>query len=95
MANNKDGYQARIDQLEQYQKRKDHQIECELENCVIKALDALGRYKFWMFGYWAAIWVHLNHLHPIVGGRGNPFRDLVKLAKKMKGGGFGQSSTKG
>jgi len=44
-----------------------------------KAWDSLGRYKFLMFGYWAAIWVHLNHL--IEDRAENPFRDLVKAAR--------------
>lgn len=44
-----------------------------------KALDSLGRYKFQMFGYWAAIWVHLNHI--IGDGQANPFSHLVKTAK--------------
>ena len=30
----------------------------ELDEAERKAIDALGRYKFQMFGYWAAIWVH-------------------------------------
>jgi hypothetical protein len=44
-----------------------------------KAWDSLSRYKFLMFGYWAAIWVHLNHL--IEDRAENPFRDLVKAAR--------------
>lgn len=45
-----------------------------------KAFDALGRYKFQMFGYWAAIWVHLNH----IGGfkQPSPFRALVHAARQ-------------
>ncbi|HLH92044.1 MAG TPA: hypothetical protein VKX28_26730 [Xanthobacteraceae bacterium] len=45
-----------------------------------KAWDALARYKFQMFGYWAAIWVHLNR----VGGfkRPNPWKKLVHAARK-------------
>lgn len=52
----------------------------ELDEAERKAWDSLGRYKFNMFGYWAAIWVHLNR----IGGfkRPNPFKDLVKLAKE-------------
>ena len=44
-----------------------------------KAFDALRRYKFQMFGYWAAIWVHLNR----AGGfkKPSPFRGLVKFAR--------------
>ena len=49
-----------------------------------KALDSLSRYKFLMFGYWAAIWVHLNR---IAGNKEkNPFTDFVKLAKKKTSG---------
>ena len=49
-----------------------------------KALDSLSRYKFQMFGYWAAIWVHMNRLcdDPLP----NLFSDIVKLAKKIKEG---------
>ena len=43
-----------------------------------KAWDSLARYKFYMFGYHAGVWVNLNkllrHPHP------NPFRTLVDLA---------------
>lgn len=45
-----------------------------------KAIDALGRYKFAMFGYWAGVWVHLNR---IIGDRQpNPFAEIVKAARK-------------
>jgi len=46
-----------------------------------KAWDSLARYKFQMFGYWAAIWVHLNKLS----GRNeaNPWRSLVKQAREL------------
>jgi hypothetical protein len=43
-----------------------------------KAWDSLARYKFQMFGYWAAIWVHLNR---VIGDRQpNPFKNLVVIA---------------
>jgi hypothetical protein len=46
-----------------------------------KAWDALSRYKFQMFGYWAAIWVHLNQ---ISGARKpNPFKRAVMLARDV------------
>jgi hypothetical protein len=53
----------------------------ELDEAERKALDSLGRYKFQMFGYWAAIWVHLNRL----GGFGlpNPFSTLVMDARDL------------
>jgi len=46
-----------------------------------KALDNLARYKFNNFGYWAAIWVHLNQIN---GKEPNPFRPLVDLARNMQ-----------
>lgn len=51
----------------------------ELQVAEDKAWDSLARYKFQMFGYWAAIWVHLNR----IGGfkRPNPWADLVRTAK--------------
>jgi hypothetical protein len=54
----------------------------ELDKAERKAWDSLSRYKFQMFGYWAAIWVHLNR----VGGfkRPSPWRDLVAQAKLEK-----------
>jgi hypothetical protein len=54
------------------------QLQHERAEAERKAWDSLARYKFQMFGYWAAIWVHLNRL---IGDRAdNPFRDVVKLA---------------
>ena len=51
----------------------------ELAVAETKAWDSLARYKFQMFGYWSAIWVHLNRL----GGfkRPNPWRTLVAAAR--------------
>ena len=45
-----------------------------------KAWQSLSGYKFIMFGYWAAIWVHLNKMKakPL----DNPFRDLIQIAKR-------------
>ena len=49
---------------------------CEAE---AKAWDSLARYKFLMFGYWAAIWVHQNRAS---GQRlRSPFAALVALAR--------------
>lgn len=54
-------------------------IEKEREVARAKAIDSLARYKFQMFGYWAAIWVHLNRLcdkpEP------SPFREIVRAAR--------------
>lgn len=54
-------------------------LEVGLSEAEHKAWDALGRYKFVMFGYWAAIWVHLNHIGKFK--RPNPWRSLVALAR--------------
>ena len=55
-------------------------LEKELKVAEKKAWDSLAGYKFMMFGYWAAIWVHLNK----IGGfrKANPFKPVVDLAKK-------------
>jgi len=57
-------------------------LQVELQQAETKAWDSLSRYKFQMFGYWAAIWVHLNRIgefhHP------NPFKTLVMDAKIHK-----------
>ena len=52
----------------------------ELDVAEQKAWDALSRYKFQMFGYWAAIWVHLNRISGAK--RSNPWRSLVQQAQK-------------
>ena len=44
-----------------------------------RAWRALAGYKFWMFGYWAAIWVHLNRISGA--RRPNPWRQLVGVAR--------------
>lgn len=47
-----------------------------------KAYDSLSRYKFYMFGYWASVWVQMNKLSRV--RKINPFCGLVDLAKKVK-----------
>ena len=60
---------------------------CELEQALNeaeeKAHDNLARYKFHNFGYWAAIWVHINAVGKF--HRPNPFADYVKLARTKRG----------
>ena len=46
------------------------------------AIDSLSRYKFMMFGYWAAIWVHLNNLDS--NKEHNPFKPLVEKAREIQ-----------
>ncbi len=57
-------------------------LEHEMREAEKKAHDSLTRYKFQMFGYWAAIWVHLNK----IGGfrKPNPFKDYVALARRKR-----------
>ena len=57
-------------------------IEAKLDEAEAKAWDALRRYKFMNFGYWAAIWVHFNR----VGSkrRPNPFAPIVRLARELR-----------
>jgi len=47
-----------------------------------KAWEALSGYKFWMFGYHAAKWVQLNQLLDHDQRQGNPFADVVRLARE-------------
>ena len=60
-----------------------HHLRREMDEAERKAWQSLARYKFQMFGYWAAIWVHLNR----IGGfkKRNPFRPAVDLAKAHTG----------
>jgi len=46
------------------------------------AVDSLARYKFMMFGYWAAIWTYLNQIDKVK--EPNPFRQFVELARAMQ-----------
>jgi hypothetical protein len=57
----------------------EQRLNAELDEAQAKAWDALSRYKFQMFGYWAAIWVHLNRISDQK--RPNPWRDLVLTAR--------------
>lgn len=53
-----------------------------LDEAERKAWDSLARYKFQMFGYWAAIWVHLNRISGEK--RPNPWAELVKVARSAE-----------
>lgn len=55
-------------------------LERELQEAERKGWDSLGRYKFQQFGYWAAIWVHLNRVGDF--NKPNPWSRLVKTAKE-------------
>lgn len=58
---------------------QERKLQIELNEAESKAIDALSRYKFTMFGYWAGIWVHLNKIEG--NKRPNPFKGFVVLAK--------------
>ena len=55
-------------------------IRHEMDEAERKAWKALSGYKFWMFGYWAAIWVHLNRLGQT--RQPSPWTKLVKAARE-------------
>ena len=57
-------------------------LEAEILEAEAKAIDALARYKFQMFGYWAGIWVHLNRIEGRK--RPSPFRELVLRARDLR-----------
>ncbi len=54
----------------------------ELDEAEHKAHTALAGYKFILFGYWAAIWVHLNQISGAK--KGNPFKPYVDLAARLQ-----------
>ena len=55
------------------------EISRHLDEAEDKAWQALARYKPMMFGYWCAIWVHLNRISGQ--NRPNPWRELVHAAR--------------
>jgi len=60
-------------------------LKLALDEAEEKAHKSLSQYKFMNFGYWAAIWIHLNR----IGGfhRPNPFVHYVVMARKIRKGG--------
>lgn len=59
-------------------------LEQDLDEAEEKAHKNLALYKFMNFGYWAAIWTHLNRVGNFK--RPNPFSIYAKLAKKQQKG---------
>lgn len=57
-------------------------LEVELDQAEVKAWQSLANYKFMMFGYWAAMWVHFNRIGAF--HRPNPFQPLVRLAASKR-----------
>lgn len=63
------------------------QTEFERDAAYRKAIDNLARYKFFMFGYFAARWVTLNSLLGHAdqkAKRANPFLRIVHLARYIR-----------
>lgn len=65
------------------------QLCAERQEAIDKALDSLSRHKHQMFGYWAAIYVHMNRLCQFdldgedMHQNRSPFRSLVNQAKRI------------
>lgn len=57
-------------------------LRAELDEAERKAWESLARYKFQMYGYWAAIWVHLNRISGE--NRPNPWKNLVHIARQRE-----------
>lgn len=59
-------------------------VRAKYDDAVRKAWDALARYKFWMFGYWAARAVGYGQLLGELGADkpANPFAVLVHGARR-------------
>lgn len=57
-------------------------IDAALDEADRKAWEALARYKFQMFGYWASVWVHLNKISGQ--NRQNPWKPIVHEARRLK-----------
>lgn len=58
-------------------------LDAEIAEAEFRALDSLARYKFMQFGYWAAIWVHLNRISGQK--RRSPFAEFVQIARTRVG----------
>lgn len=56
-------------------------LDDQCDEAARKAIDSLAKYKFIMFGYWAAMWVHLNRLRDAP--RPSPFKALVQAARAI------------
>lgn len=56
----------------------------DLDHAETEAWNALARYKFMMFGYWCAVWVHLNRTAKARAP--NPWKSLVQQAREAQAG---------
>ena len=60
----------------------EEKIIAEMEEAERKAWEALGQYKFQVFGYWSGIWIHLNRISGLK--KPNPWKGLVQFARERK-----------
>lgn len=67
----------------------EERLKEEKQEAYEKAVDSLARYKFMMFGYWAAIWVHLNQIDN--DKEANPFKPLVECCRNIQRKNDGQT----
>lgn len=58
-----------------------YNLEMALNAAEDKAWQALAKEDFIVFGYWMAMWTHLNRIGEF--NRPNPFKPLVDLAESM------------
>ncbi len=65
-----------------------NELDEHIAEAEAKAWESLARYKFQMFGYWAAIWVHLNRISGQ--NRPNPWSGLVTAARNRQNENAGQ-----
>lgn len=63
------------------------EVLAKMDHAEREAWNAMARYKYWMFGYWAGEWVKLKNLAGL--NPSSPFAELVKLARSK---GFGPSA---
>ncbi len=62
--------------------RNDLELRHQLNETERKAWCALSQHKFMMFGYWVAVWVHLNNAGNL--NCHNPFEPAVVLAREIR-----------
>jgi hypothetical protein len=67
------------------------ELEKALDEAERKAIENLSIYKFYNFGYWAGIWVHLNRIAQ--SHRPNPFAAYVQLARSQRKGAICQAKS--
>lgn len=81
-----EAYQSiRKDMRDAVQFEVEEKIKDKMKEAESKAVDSLARYKFLMFGYWAAQWVNLNKL--LEKKQPSPFKGFVKMGRMSRAAG--------